>query len=325
VIEGYVSTECGFPGWDPRSDEPLGPGAVFEGPFGDHTGYYSLPDRYPIVEVTAITHRRDAVYPTTIVGLPPQEDYYLGKATERVFLPLLKTILHDLEDYHLPLFGCFHNCAFIKIRKEYPLQARRVMHAVWGAGQMAWTKVVVVVDDDVDVHDEDAVWRAVMRNCDFSQDLEFTRGPLDILDHAAPYLAAGGKLGIDATRKIEGEGPGERTEGKRVFVHAGRDAQATLQALLVSGEAQLAIAVDNDTDLDDTDGVLFRWTSNWDPGRDTLRVGKAVGFDATRKQRGTAPNGEPIRDYPPILEMDPDIRARVDARFTGTVPGTDGS
>jgi len=316
VIEGYVSTECGFPGWDPRGDEPIGPGAVFEGPFGDHTGYYSLPDRYPIVEVTAITHRRDAVYPTTIVGLPPQEDYYLGKATERVFLPLLKTILHDLDDYHLPLFGCFHNCAFVKIRKEYPLQARRVMHAVWGAGQMAWTKVVVVVDEDVDVHDEAAVWRAVMRNCDFGIDLEFTRGPLDILDHAAPHLAAGGKLGIDATRKIAGEGGSERVEGKRVFVHAGADAQATLQALLVSGEAQLAIAVDNDTDLDDTDAVLFRWTANWDSGRDTLRVGSAVGFDATRKTRGTAVDGQPIRDYPPILEMDADTQSKVDARWT---------
>ena len=104
-----------------------------------------------------MTHRRDAVFPATIVGPPPQEDYYLGKATERIFLPLLRTIIPDIEDYHLPMFGCFHNCVFIAIRKAYPLQARRVMHAVWGAGQMAWEKLIVVVDDDINVHDETAV------------------------------------------------------------------------------------------------------------------------------------------------------------------------
>jgi 4-hydroxy-3-polyprenylbenzoate decarboxylase len=209
VIEGWVSTECGPIGWDPRNDEPLGPGAVFEGPFGDHTGFYSLPDRYPVVEVTAVTHRRDAVYPTTIVGLPPQEDYYLGKATERIMLPLLKTIIHDIDDYHLPMFGCFHNCAFVRIRKAYPLQARRVMHAIWGAGQMAWTKMIVVVDEDVDVHDEAAVMRAIAERCHLRRDVECVRGPLDILDHAAPRLGAGTKIGLDAT----GAWPGEEAAG----------------------------------------------------------------------------------------------------------------
>ncbi len=210
VIEGWVRTECGPIGWEPRLQsgvqaEPLGPGAAVEGPFGDHTGFYSLPDRYPTVEVTAVTHRRDAVFPATIVGPPPQEDYYMGKATERIFAPLLRTILPDLDDYHLPMFGCFHNCAFIRIRKAYPLQARRVMHAVWGAGQMAWEKYVVVVDHDVEVHDEEAVLAAIFANCDFRRDLEPVNGPLDILDHAAARLGAGGKLGIDATRKIPGE------------------------------------------------------------------------------------------------------------------------
>ncbi len=210
VIEGWVSTECGTIGFDPRDGDAngtsaLGPGAVFEGPFGDHTGFYSLPDRYPIVEVTAITHARDPIYPTTVVGPPPQEDYWLGKATERVFLPLLKTLIHDIDDYHLPMYGCFHNAAFLRIRKAYPLQARRVMHAVWGAGQMAWTKTIVVVDADVDVHDERAVWRAILERCDFRRDIETVNGPLDILDHAAPRLGAGGKIGFDATRKIPGE------------------------------------------------------------------------------------------------------------------------
>ena len=210
VIEGFVSTEAGPPGYDPRrpQDGPLGPGAFFEGPFGDHTGYYSLPDRYPIFEVTAITHRRDPIYPTTIVGLPPQEDYYLGKATERIFLPLLQTMIPDIIDYDLPMFGAFHNCAFVQIRKEYPLQARRVMHAIWGAGQMAWTKLIVVVDDDVDVHDHEQVLFHLCANVDPGRDLEIVNGPLDILDHAAPRLGAGHKIGFDATRKIPGEEAG---------------------------------------------------------------------------------------------------------------------
>jgi len=216
VIEGYVDTECGPIGFNPRENgiDSLGPGATYEGPFGDHTGFYSLPDRYPIFTATAITHRLDPIYPATIVGPPPQEDYYMGKATERIFLPLLKTLIHDIIDYDLPLFGCFHNCAFIKIRKEYPLQARRVMHAVWGAGQMAWTKFIVVVDEHVNVHDHDAVLFHLCANCDPGRDIEIVNGPLDILDHAAPRLGAGHKIGFDATHKI----PGEEVHG-----HAVRD------------------------------------------------------------------------------------------------------
>ncbi len=208
VIEGYVSTQAGPPGYDPRNTQSPNlrhDHEVFEGPFGDHTGFYSLPDRYPVFTATAITHRRNAVYPTTIVGLPPQEDYYLGKATERLFLPLLKTLIPDIIDYDLPMFGAFHNCAFIKIRKEYPLQARRVMHAVWGAGQMAWTKMIIVVDHDVDVHDHEQVLFHLCANVDPGRDIEIVNGPLDILDHAAPRLGAGHKIGLDATRKIPGE------------------------------------------------------------------------------------------------------------------------
>ncbi|MEO0483035.1 MAG: UbiD family decarboxylase [Planctomycetota bacterium] len=201
VIEGWVSDKAGVIGWDPReTDEPLGEDAVFEGPFGDHTGFYSMPDRYPIVRVSAVTERKNAVYPTTVVGLPPQEDYFLGKATERLFLPLLKLLIPDIEDYDLPMFGAFHNCAFLRIKKHYPLQARRVMHAVWGAGQMAWTKFLFVVDDDVDVHDTRAVMAACARYCDPRCKVESVRGPLDILDHAAPRLGAGTKMGFDCTR-----------------------------------------------------------------------------------------------------------------------------
>ncbi|MCW5765912.1 MAG: UbiD family decarboxylase [Phycisphaeraceae bacterium] len=209
VIEGYVSHEAGLIGYDPRRDGPIGPGAVFEGPFGDHTGFYSMPDRYPLLEVTAVTHRKDPIYPATVVGLPPQEDYYLGKATERIFLPLLRTIVPDIEDYDLPMFGAFHNCAAVKIRKSYPLHARRLMHSVWGAGQMAWTKAVIVVDHDVDVHDTPSVLRAVGEHCVPGRDVELVRGPLDILDHAAPFLGAGTKMGLDATRKRGGPGDAE--------------------------------------------------------------------------------------------------------------------
>lgn len=205
VIEGWVSHESGEINYDPRRDGALGRGAAFEGPFGDHTGFYSLPDRYPILDVSAVTHARDPIYPTTIVGLPPQEDYAMGKATERIFLPLLRTLIPDIADYDLPMFGAFHNCAFVKIRKQYPLHARRVMHAIWGAGQMAWTKCIIVVDEDVNVHDAPAVLRAVAALCDPARDVEIVHGPLDILDHAAPYLGAGTKIGLDATRKRSGE------------------------------------------------------------------------------------------------------------------------
>jgi 4-hydroxy-3-polyprenylbenzoate decarboxylase len=204
VIEGWVSTECGSVNFDPAT-EPLGPGAVFEGPFGDHTGFYSLPDRYPVVDVTAITHRRDAVYPTTIVGLSPQEDYYLGKATERIFLPLLQTLVPDIHDYHLPQWGCFHNAAFIRIAKHYPLQARRVMSSIWGAGQMAWTKTIFVFDADAPIHDESAAMQLLFERCNFLRDTVCMQGPLDILDHAAPWLGAGTKMGFDCTSKTTGE------------------------------------------------------------------------------------------------------------------------
>ncbi|MCL4220679.1 MAG: UbiD family decarboxylase [Phycisphaerales bacterium] len=219
IIEGYVRTDAGYPGWDPRRADAgaLGPGAVFEGPFGDHTGFYSMPDRYPVMEVTAVTHRRNAIYPTTIVGLPPQEDYYLGKATERIMLPLLRMVAPDIEDYDLPMFGAFHNAAFVQIHKAFPLHARRAINAVWGAGQMAWTKIIFVVDHDVDVHDTPAVLRAATEHADPSRDLIQQVGALDILDHAAPWLAAGGKLAFDCTVKLPDESIDSRPRTPRVL------------------------------------------------------------------------------------------------------------
>jgi len=190
VIEGWV---------DPQEK-------LMEGPFGDHTGFYSMADWFPAFYVGAITMRKNPIYPTTIVGKPPMEDYFLGKATERIFLPLLKMLVPDIVDYALPISGVFHNCAFIKIKKEYPYQARRVMHAIWGAGQMAFTKFIIVVDEHVNLHDEQDVLFHLFSNCDPGRDIEIVKGPVDILDHASPELGAGSKIGFDATVKIEGEG-----------------------------------------------------------------------------------------------------------------------
>jgi 4-hydroxy-3-polyprenylbenzoate decarboxylase len=177
-----------------------------EGPFGDHTGYYSAADDYPVLRISAVTHRRNPIYPTTIVGLPPQEDAYLGKATERIFLPLIKTILPDIVDYDLPVWGVFHNFAIVKIEKRYPWQARKVIHGIWGAGQMMFSKCIIVVDADCDIRNIQDVMFRVGANVDWSRDVEIVRGPVDILDHASPDLGAGGKIGIDATHKIVGEG-----------------------------------------------------------------------------------------------------------------------
>jgi len=179
-----------------------------EGPFGDHTGYYTPPERYPVLRVTAVTHRRDAIYPATVVGRYPKEDLYLAKATERLFLPVIRTVLPEVVDLNLPIFGVFHNWALVSIRKTHPHQARKVMHALWGMGQMMYTKFLVVVDADVNVQDVQEVFWRVGAEADPRRDLVVTTGPADVLDHAAPAGEAAGKVGIDATRKLPEEAPG---------------------------------------------------------------------------------------------------------------------
>jgi 4-hydroxy-3-polyprenylbenzoate decarboxylase len=191
VIEGYV---------DPT--EPL----RMEGPFGDHTGYYTLPEPYPVFHVTAITHRKNAVYPATIVGIPPMEDFYMGAASVKLFLPIFKMNFPEIVDIALPAEGVFHNAVFVSIRKTYPMQAYKIMHGLWGMGQMMFTKYIVVVDDDVDVHNTSDVLFRLCANTDPQRDAVFTRGPADVLDHATSEIAIGSKLGIDATRKLAGEG-----------------------------------------------------------------------------------------------------------------------
>ena len=191
VIEGYV---------DPK--EPL----RMEGPFGDHTGYYTLPEPYPAFHITAITHRKDAVYPATIVGMPPMEDFYIGTASVRIFLPIFKMNFPEIVDIALPAEGVFHNLVFVSIRKTYPMQAFKIMHGLWGMGQMMFSKYIVVVDDDVNVHHTSEVLFRVCANTDPQRDSIFTRGPADVLDHATSEIGIGSKMGIDATRKLKGEG-----------------------------------------------------------------------------------------------------------------------
>jgi 4-hydroxy-3-polyprenylbenzoate decarboxylase len=191
VIEGVI---------DPA--EPL----VTEGPFGDHTGFYSEADLYPRVQVQAITMRRTPVYATTIVGRPPMEDFYLGHATERIFLPLLRLTTPEIVDYHMPAEGIFHNLVFVSIDKQYPGHAWKVMNALWGAGLMSLAKVLVVVDKDVNVRDPQEAWWIALNNIDPERDTRFTMGPVDVLDHSSRTFTYGSKMGLDATRKWPEEG-----------------------------------------------------------------------------------------------------------------------
>ena len=177
-----------------------------EGPFGDHTGFYSLDDEFPVFHVECITHRKDPIYAATIVGPPPMEDFYMGKAVERIFLPLMKTQLPEVRDICMPAEGVFHNLILISIRKSYPGHARKVMHAIWGLGQAMFSKCIVVVDEDVDVQNVGEVaWKA-LNNIDPQRDIEFVMGPVDSLDHASRLANYGSKMGVDATTKWPSEG-----------------------------------------------------------------------------------------------------------------------
>ncbi len=177
-----------------------------EGPFGDHTGFYSLADEYPVFHVTCITRRKNPVYVTTIVGPPPMEDFYMGKCIERIFLPLMRLNLPEVRDICMPAEGIFHNLIIVSIRKSYPGHARKVMHGIWGTGQAMFSKCIVVVDEDVNIQDlSEVAWKA-LNNIDPQRDIEFALGPIDSLDHASRLANFGSKMGIDATRKWPAEG-----------------------------------------------------------------------------------------------------------------------
>jgi len=190
VIEGYVDLE------DLRD----------EGPFGDHTGFYTPKEPFPAMHLTAITMRRDPLYPATVMGIPPMEDFFMGQATERLFLPLLRLVLPEIRDLYMPPEGVFHNLVLVSIRKTFPGQGRKVIHGLWGLGMMSLAKAIVVVDDEVDVRNPREVAWYTLGNVDWKRDVIITEGPVDQLDHPSPFPCFGGKIGIDATRKLPEEG-----------------------------------------------------------------------------------------------------------------------
>ena len=337
VLEGYI---------DPSEMR-------LEGPFGDHTGYYSQDGDFPVVHLTAITHRKDPVYLTTIVGKPPQEDFYLGRATERIFLPLLKTQLPEIVDMDMPVEGVFHNCVIVSIDKRYPMQSRRLMSALWGLGQMSFVKTIVTVDADVNVHDYEEVARILLSTVDFETDLFFSEGILDVLNHGSDQMLYGSKLGIDLTNKIEGE-PGY---GKEDPPHAHPPAFPTQEAVIeVSPEVkavaeiqnsillvaldktvpnqgkqfidsffdhpnfstvEIVIVLEGHVDLTNISIVMWKFFNNIDPKRDFYFRDERLGIDATQK----FPEEGYQQNWPEEIEMTAEIKTKVDNKWDNLFKG----
>ncbi len=321
-----------------------------EGPFGDHTGYYSQDGDYPVLHLTAITHRKDPIYLTTIVGKPPQEDFYLGNATERVFMPLLKTQAPEIVDMHMPVEGVFHNCVIVSIDKRYPLQARRLMSAFWGLGQMSFVKTILVVDAAVDVKNVESVLRVLLDTVDMDRDLFFPDGVLDVLNHASDNFLYGSKLGIDATTKIEGEpGYGATVETRepptpdivdsvmKQFseVRAARvlELQVKRPVLLVSREktgpfqtvefireffqqaefdaVAILIVFEGHVDVQNYSEAMWKLFNNIDPRRDFHFHEGRLGIDAGKK----FPEEGYKQEWPDEIEMSEEIKNAVDKKY----------
>jgi 4-hydroxy-3-polyprenylbenzoate decarboxylase len=341
VLEGYV---------DPGE-------ARVEGPFGDHTGVYSPAEPYPVFHLTAITHRRRPLYFATVVGIPPMEDAWMGWATERIFLPLLKTQWPEIEDMHLPPQGVFHNLCLVSLEKSYPLQARRLFQGFWGAGQMSFTKILAALDPDVDVRDARAAARALLDRVRIPEDLLFSEGVLDALDHASPNPLWGSKLGIDATRKLPGE-PGAARGAEGLASRTRKTGAELLEALrprfpglaachvpipearlqlalLVFAKARpgeggelaraavegcavdVAIAVEG-SEEDPLPLLAWRTLASLDPARDVQVIGERLAVDASFKG---AAEGHP-RAWPAEVSHPLPVRERAldIARAVGLVP-----
>ncbi|MBK8848185.1 MAG: menaquinone biosynthesis decarboxylase [Bacteroidetes bacterium] len=334
VIEGYVDPEEEF---------------ILEGPFGDHTGYYSLADYYPRFHITCITHRKNAIYPSTIVGVPPQEDAWIGKATERIFIaPIKMTMLPEIVDMVLPVEGVFHNLVIVKIKKEYPGHALKVMNSLWGAGQMMFTKMMIVTDGDVNIHDIPSIARHIAANVAVANDLYFTQGPTDVLDHSCSRMSFGGKLGIDATIKWEEEMPLNSRNDKKVtrinteliqkkfpeikainaslcntgipllFITVEKNRKSHLHELSAQlinealvGSATVILFLEGNCNISFVTDAVWRFTNNVDPKRDHWfgADGNIVFFDGTRKTKEL--DGFD-RDWPNILISDDATIAKID-------------
>ncbi len=330
VIEGYV---------DPNDQR-------MEGPFGDHTGFYTPADLFPAFHVTAITHRRGAIYPTTVVGKPPMEDYWMGKATERLFLPLLQLFQGEIVDYTMPAEGVFHNLIILSVPTRYPGHAQKLMYGVWSIGLMMLAKCVIVVDEDVNVHDPGAVADAVLSNVDWQRDITVVDGPVDQLDHSAIKDSYGGKIGIDATRKpgrrygppdmaasadaldaIEGITWHEPLPGVLLVAvdKAGRVMRDQVARIWQAAPEHSIILLDAFVNLHDLHDVAWRALGNVDWRRDIIvqrgAIDHFIGDDAPRSQIAidattkTVEDGHP-RGWPQELAMSEDITRLVDAKWT---------
>ncbi|QPJ63083.1 MAG: menaquinone biosynthesis decarboxylase [Candidatus Nitronauta litoralis] len=340
VLEGYI---------DPQE-------LRLEGPFGDHTGYYSQDGDYPVFHVTAVTYRKNPIYMTTIVGIPPQEDYYLGKATERIFLPLLKMQWPEVVDMNMPLEGVFHNCVIVSIDKRYPMQARRLMSALWGAGQMSFVKIIIVVDSSqCSVHDEGEILKLILNRTDLDRDLFFSEGILDVLNHASDKALYGSKLGIDLTDPVDGESERNELEQATIndsgnlerhilksfpklegcrLVHADTRRSVLLASMnktqphqtsdfikaFLANEEFADITVlcvfEKHVDLRNNSTMLWKLFNNLDPKRDYYRDGKRIGIDLSQK---LAEEGYE-QDWPEEIIMSEDIKKKVDENWNRIYP-----
>jgi 4-hydroxy-3-polyprenylbenzoate decarboxylase len=299
ILEGYV---------DPQED------LVLEGPFGDHTGYYSLADYYPKFHVTCITHRKNAIYPATVVGKPPMEDCYMAKATERIFLPMLRLMIPELVDLNLPLEGVFHNCAIVSIKSNYPGAAIKTMNSIWGQGQMMYTKLIVVVDQSVDVQNLAQVRDVVLTNVNASDSLFIVEGPLDALDHSSNLPLYGNRLGIDATRRSCKDEIKDLTNSYHVLAISKNkpfQGREVLSEFMSSNPDKFVLAVDGEVDPKDLSTVMWKVFNNIDAKRDLIILDGKIGIDATKKW-----NEEGLtRDWPNDIVMSQEIKRRVDERW----------
>ena len=339
VIEGYV---------DPQEE------LIQEGPFGDHTGFYSLADQFPSFHVTCITHRKGAIYPATIVGIPPQEDGWIGKATERIFItPLKMSTVPELTDMHMPLEGVFHNIVLSSIDKTYPGQAEKVMNALWGAGQMMFNKIMVVTDPDVKLADYQAVGKAISSHVDPLKHILFSKGPLDILDHSSTEYASGSKIGLDATKKLprkdedsspEKAGTVDREklatmlpeivaindsmlkEEISVLIIAFKktdrgQARNLAQKLVDNGiirNIRFVVMVDGFVNPEELSTVVWLGANNIDPLRDCIYLdhdGKPFPCLFIDATRKTGKLDDFQRDWPNVIVMDDETIRKVDQRW----------
>ncbi len=322
VIEGYIDTA-----------EPF----RIEGPFGDHTGFYSLPDEYPIFHITAISYRKNAMYPSTLVGVPPKEDKWLGDATSRIFFPLIqKTLLPEITDMVLPAEGGFHNLALVKIKKSYPGQAVKAMHALWGAGQMMFTKVIVVFGDETDIRNPQSVLKALDQNFSPVNDLHMSAGPYDVLDHAAQSFSHGGKAGFDCTTKLPEEKKSNFESSNNLNTNSMRAISNSLHiifsdhAVSESGNLFLSITADNghkasgiyviaDSQMEKAPNDILLWhiLSAIDPGRDFSLV-RSTSSDGVLVINActTGKRAVPSFRWPAATVMNIETQKLVDERWT---------